>query len=413
MKIALISINAHTKVLNFASPLHTYVFQQFLLDNGIQTTIVDYKPIYFKNFDVEHPLFYYINHPCKDEAKQKDMLKRWKDLFYEREVRYRRFEEFIEKYYKKTKKCYNAKVLDRKDMGFDCYICVTDVIWSIDPSAKDFDMGFLLNCKSMEGKKKIAYSASRGARTYKPEQAETFFAAISDIDFISVREESLKTYIESGLDVPVTRVLDPVFLKDKDFYSNLAMQPEKQDYVLIYTVMEKGEPIANLAVDYAKEHNLKVIDISDRPAEIDLPEGVTYEYRYDIGVEEWLGYMEKATCIFTNSFHCGCFSVIFEKEFYMGKRDGDKVDCLLETFGLNHRRFEEDSTLADLDESPIDFASVRVIRAEWIQKSKDYILNAIHYLEEHPHQNHSDRRKVLPESITSMRQRFKEKFAET
>ena len=80
MKIALISINAHTKVLNFASPLHTYVFQQFLLDNGIKTTIVDYKTVYFKNFDVEHPLFYYIDHPCKDEAKQKDMLKRWKDF---------------------------------------------------------------------------------------------------------------------------------------------------------------------------------------------------------------------------------------------------------------------------------------------------------------------------------------------
>lgn len=162
MKIALISINAHTKVLNFASPLHTYVFQQFLLDNGIKTTIVDYKPVYFKNFDVEHPLFYYIDHPCKDEAKQKDMLKRWKDLFYEREVRYRRFEEFIEKYYKKTKKCYNAKVLDRKDMGFDCYICVTDVIWSIDPSAKDFDMGFLLNCKSRGQEKNCLLRQSWG-----------------------------------------------------------------------------------------------------------------------------------------------------------------------------------------------------------------------------------------------------------
>lgn len=71
MKIALISINAHTKVLNFASPLHTYVFQQFLLDNGIKTTIVDYKPVYFKNFDVEHPLFYYIDHPCKDRSQAK------------------------------------------------------------------------------------------------------------------------------------------------------------------------------------------------------------------------------------------------------------------------------------------------------------------------------------------------------
>lgn len=117
MKIALISINAHTKVLNFASPLHTYVFQQFLLDNGIQTTIVDYKPVYFKNFDVEHPLFYYIDHPCKDEAKQKDMLKRWKDLFYEREVRYHRFEEFIEKYYKKTKKMLQCQGAGQKRHG--------------------------------------------------------------------------------------------------------------------------------------------------------------------------------------------------------------------------------------------------------------------------------------------------------
>lgn len=117
MKIALISINAHTKVLNFASPLHTYVFQQFLLDNGIKTTIVDYKPVYFKNFDVEHPLFYYIDHPCKDEAKQKDMLKRWKDLFYEREVRYRRFEEFIENTTRKPKNATMPRCWTEKTWG--------------------------------------------------------------------------------------------------------------------------------------------------------------------------------------------------------------------------------------------------------------------------------------------------------
>ena len=39
MKIGIISINAHTKVLNFASPLHSYAFQQFLKMHGydIQT----------------------------------------------------------------------------------------------------------------------------------------------------------------------------------------------------------------------------------------------------------------------------------------------------------------------------------------------------------------------------------------
>ena len=64
MKIGIISINAHTKVLNFASPLHTYAFQQFLLNHGIEATIIDYKPVYYKAFDARHPLFYNVQDIC-------------------------------------------------------------------------------------------------------------------------------------------------------------------------------------------------------------------------------------------------------------------------------------------------------------------------------------------------------------
>ena len=46
MKIGIISINAHTKVLNFASPLHSYAFQQFLKMHGYDSVIIDYKPNY-------------------------------------------------------------------------------------------------------------------------------------------------------------------------------------------------------------------------------------------------------------------------------------------------------------------------------------------------------------------------------
>jgi hypothetical protein len=42
MKIGLISINTHTRVLNFASPIHTVAFQHFLEEHGIETTIIDY-----------------------------------------------------------------------------------------------------------------------------------------------------------------------------------------------------------------------------------------------------------------------------------------------------------------------------------------------------------------------------------
>ena len=55
MSIGLISINMYSKGLNFACPLHTYAFKQFLLQQGIESTILDYKPAQYKDFDLQKP----------------------------------------------------------------------------------------------------------------------------------------------------------------------------------------------------------------------------------------------------------------------------------------------------------------------------------------------------------------------
>ena len=102
MKIGTLSCNAHTRVLNFASPLHSYVFQKFLEDHGIDALIIDYVPKYFGEFDVRHPLLYYLDHPDPKEEKQKDMIYRWSKFFYERESRYERIEHFIRTHYRTT-----------------------------------------------------------------------------------------------------------------------------------------------------------------------------------------------------------------------------------------------------------------------------------------------------------------------
>ena len=68
MKIGIISINAHTKVLNFASPLHSYAFQQFLKMHGYDSVIIDYKPNYYGQYNPRHPLFYQFR-PAYAERK--------------------------------------------------------------------------------------------------------------------------------------------------------------------------------------------------------------------------------------------------------------------------------------------------------------------------------------------------------
>lgn len=389
MKIAIISINAHTKVLNPASPLHSVAFQQFLKQNGIESTIIDYKPVYYGKCDPRHPLFDCIDRPDPDPVVQQKLLTRWKTLFYEREKRFDRFEEFIAKYYKKTDKCYTAKILESTDPGFDCYICVTDVIWKYNPK-NGFDRGFLLACKQMEGKKKIAYAASRGATKYTHEQAMEFFDYISDIDFISVREKSLQNYITENSDLPVAHVLDPVFLMEKEFYEEMAIRPAPKNYILIYLAMEKADSLVKTAIAYAKKHGYDVIELSEYPDHANLSDGVNYKLVYDIGVEEWLGYMLDAQCIFTNSFHACCFSILFHKQIFVGARGGDKIDSLLELFGLSWRRVK--GFKPELAESleDIDFTEIDTRRKELVKDSSDFILQAIHTLETEPHRNHRE-----------------------
>lgn len=386
MKIGIISINAHTKVLNFASPLHSYVFQQFLNQHGIDNVIIDYKPCYYGKFDVRHPYDYYLEHPDSNEAKQARLLDRWKLLYEEREKRFDLIEEFIQKNYVKTSRCFDQNVLDKVDPKCDIYMCVTDVIWKYNPKT-GFDRGYFLAGKKMEGKGKIAYAASRGAKGYTVEQAAYFRELIAPFDYISVREQSLCDYVNQEGKKEAQLVVDPVFLQEKEFYQNLSKKPPHEKYVLIYTVMENARPLVETAVRFAQERNLKVIELSEDIHNRNYPEGTSHEVIYGIGIEDWLGYMEHAEYIFTNSFHCCCFSIILQKEFYAGPRSGDKVDWVLELFGLKDRKIVPGKPFA---QGKIDFEKVEILRKRYKAISEKYVLDAIHNVSfriRHPRMN--------------------------
>lgn len=378
MKIGIISINSHTKVLNFASPLHTMAFQQFLNEYGYKDNIIiDYKPCYYKEFDARHPYNHYKLHPHKNEKKQKNILKKWKELYVEREHRFDKFQAFIDKWYKQTDICYTPKKLDEVDPCCDIYMCVTDVIWKYNPN-NGFDKGFFLAGKYMQGKGKIAYSASRGAKGYTEEQSAYFRELVSSFDYISVREKSLCDYINTEISQHASLVLDPVFLQERKFYDDLAVEPKERGYVLIYIVMEKTKELVVEAVEFAESRGLKVIELSEDMENRFIPKGTTHDVIYDIGIEEWLGYMKNADYIFTNSFHCCAFSIIFNKQFYAGPRAGDKVDWVLELFELTGRRV---LTGRNNFSSEIDYKKVENLRIKYKQISKNYILNAIDNVE--------------------------------
>lgn len=399
MKIGIIGINMYPKYLNFACGLHTFAFQQFLLQNNIENEVIDYKPVYFNNFDMAHPADYYKKLHLKEtltaadtpekKAKKEERLATlqesidaWTPLYKERENRYYKFKSFLDKHYIKTTEEYDSDLLEVKDPGFDCYMCVTDVIWKTLPT-HTYDRGFFLGSKAMEGKQKIAYAASRGVpQPYTPEQKELFFNYINDIDSISVREKSTKEFIEDNSDKKAELVLDPVLLHDKSFWQKYSVKPKEENYILLYYVMEKAADTIKYAVQYAKEHDLLIIELSDLPEKegrITDPD-VRHLALHDVSMEEWLGYIEYANCIFTNSFHGCCFSIIFEKLFYVGKRNGDKVTNILDTFNLTSQllaNYKKINTFSNDVPKEINFLRVQEILSKERSKSQKFILDSV------------------------------------
>lgn len=373
MKVGIISINAHTKVLNFASPLHSVAFQSFLNEHGIDNVIIDYKPNYYGKYDVRHPYDYWLEHPDNNKNKQDRLLVKWKNLYAEREKRCDLIDSFIKEHYVQTSRCFDEKLIDTVDPGCDIYMCVTDVIWKHVPKY-GFDRGYFLAGKTMRGKGKIAYAASRGPKGYTLEQAAYFRELIAPFDYISTREKSLCDYVNREGKKSAQLVVDPVFLKEKSFYQRLSKKPPQEKYVLVYTVMEKAQPLVETAVRFAQRKNLKVIELSEEFDNCNFPEGTSHEVIYGIGIEDWLGYMENAEYIFTNSFHCCCFSIIFPKQFYAGPRSGDKVDWVLELFGLKKRKITPGEPFT---EEEIDYERVDILRKRYKAISEKYVLDAI------------------------------------
>lgn len=432
MKIAIISINAHTKSLNLACPVHSWAFQQFLLKNGIESVILDYEPniTHSISFNSREPYSHYVEayeHWCAKREfattpeeiraveKKIDKMKRYRDgykvLGKERASRFDKREEFVRKYFVKTDKLYTTASLEFEDPGFDCYICASDVIWRYaDPEG--FDLGLFLASSCMENKYKIAYAASRGVpRDYDEKQSKQFHHYISDFDYLAVRETSLGDYIRETTDMDPLTVLDPVLLHDASFYEDILVKPEEEKYVLLYSPEERTKNTSIAADRYCKKHNLKLVEISSIPMEKGLL-GDDYTsdhvFKYDVSPEEWIGYMKYAEHIFTNSFHAICFSILFKKDFTVGSRYGDKVSGVLKKFKLSSRMINKKGEYSKLSPrrkklykllyrfglekyaDPINYKKVYEILEKERKMSSDFILGAIHDLESRENTKNSD-----------------------
>lgn len=221
----------------------------------------------------------------------------------------------------------------------DRIIVGSDQVWN--PVVTGNDMNFYLEfCENAE--KKASYAPSFGVDRVAQSDAEKISALLSDITYLSAREERGSEIIQELTDRSVPIVLDPTFLIDGDEWRKLKKPSgAKGDYVFVYTI-KPSPSLRQAAKRFAEKHGYKLVYISGGL------HGVLDKFNpkkhpvFGVGPAEFIDLIDRAKYVFTNSFHGAAFSIILNKPFFV-EFSSDTNSRLITLM----RKFELDDCIID------------------------------------------------------------------
>ena len=235
-------------------------------------------------------------------------------------------------------------------------------------------------------KKVLSYAASSDVKQMPGRYEQVFIQKLSRLNAISVREKTLKDYIERITDKKATVVLDPTFLLSPQQWLKIANPtpvPQKP-YIFCYFLGGKTTWQRQKAQAYTDKYGYQVVHLpyimrSIRPADRFLRS----QGRYDVGPREFIALINGAQCVFTDSFHGLAFSINFGKNFYVFNRDDQsgpdsmnaRITDTLATFGLTARHITDKNAV--LDNKPLDFTHAHEVLAREKNFSINWLLNAL------------------------------------
>lgn len=345
MKIEIITI--HDPDVNYGSTLQSCGTFNFIKNLGYNVEIINYRPNY------------------------KSTLQRLKRklinlLFYKDSlIRRKKINSYFSKYANLSKQYNSYDELFNDPPVAEVYITGSDVIWNKDVNPEGADsayyLGFVKNGICM------SYAPSMGE--IQPAENILFIKKqISDFKFISVREElSKKQLINAGIN-NVYCTIDPVFLLDRSYYEEQVTENKYGEYTLVY-LMTGNKTKRKKVNDITCEYGSIVIGFGGFKQKCDCN-----KYIRDAGVEDFLSLIYYAKHIVTDSFHCICFSLIFEKQFlYLPSIDSSmRIENILSYVNLENRIIMPHSS-GEFPKNEINYEIVRPLLFEKILYSRKFL----------------------------------------
>ena len=351
-------INFH-HVLNYGAVIQGYALCKFLIKNGYDAKIIDYRPFYFLSQTYR---------PAKGFMKT-----------IKKAIMNLNFYKFRKEHFKLSQKIlYTEKDLINffKDSK-DAFICGSDQVWNAKLTNGRMDPGYFLDFVPKTAKK-ISYAASIGHTRFDSLDTKNLLEKLNSYHAISVREDFAKEEVIkiSGKDIIPKVVLDPTLILDD--YSEIldfSLVPN-EEYLVVYTTENSNSfrKYVKLIKDILK---IQVFNLGHYKLG-------KYAVDYvNIHPSKWLGLFSKATYVCTNSFHGTAFSIVFKRNFSVLGRETKKdlntrQLTLLTNLGIENRFINE---LKEFDQvnhlSDINYNHIKDNFDRLVGDSRTFLLDAL------------------------------------
>lgn len=350
MKLKIITLHS---IYNPGSVFQAYALQHYLLKEGYDVEIIDYRPPY----------------GTIGKNKIKGYLR--KMLFFKNEIKVKRkYEKFINDTMFLTASSYHSfNDLVKFDFNADVYITGSDQLWNM-----DYDCGRDLSyyLEFVDGKKKISYATSIGKKIIPNDELNLIASRIQDFSMISVREESNSYVLSDKLQRKVSWVCDPVFLLSADDYKGMTSRQIKGKYVVVY-LSEKSDLLNCIVNDVKNKTEFEVVLIGGNRTRC-----VCDRHIKDLGPYDFLSLILHAEIVISSSFHATAFSLIFNKKFgvILPKKNGERIESMLNLCRLTNHIISNESDIVVIYEK-INYSEINKELEKFISISKNILLQGI------------------------------------
>ncbi len=372
MKIGIMTINS---AYNYGCVLQAWALQKYLENEGHQVSIINYR---IPEIDNTYRLF---------REKQRFSIAPINNVYnYLRHVKFNltqaprirkaaKFEHFINEVMNTTQvfSSFRELVEGKAGKDYDVLITGSDQVWN-GTITKGLKPAYFLDFDH-SGKRKISYAASIGKKELMNAEKEFFKNYLAEYESIAVRENSAAELLAPLVKKPVEVVLDPTLLLDREDFDTLKQPSKYQKPYIFVHVIGKDARLRKIVTILSEQTGLPIVQNRMKKQ---FPDELG---RFsDAGPEEFIGLIEGAQLVITNSFHATVFAVIYEKNFITIPHElyPERMENLLKELSMeNHLIASVEELPGSVAELQPDYTAVKKKLKKRQQESREYLKRAV------------------------------------